>query len=195
MPRDELKNGEVRRKDHNLSVNLTQVIVAMIGAFATIAAAYVAGAFTGKAVGLHATPAVTVTVTKAPVATATGNSAAHSSTVSSSIYWSGPIAFTEGGPGLDFDTSPPSTDQTVILYSGNTLSASANALLSTWTLSGTPSAAQCRTWVSTHPNTNIPFPAGGMQICIKTDQGRYGLLHIASSANNQLPATAVVWNS
>ena len=37
MPRDELKNGEVQRKDHNLSVNLTQVIVAMIGAFATTA--------------------------------------------------------------------------------------------------------------------------------------------------------------
>lgn len=112
-----------------------------------------------------------------------------------SVYWSGPVGFSVAGSGLDFDTRPPSSgDQTYIYYGGNELQASANAQVSRWTQSGTPSESQCATWVTTHPSTAVIFPAGGMQICIKTDQGRYGRLHIESSSNQEVSAIATIWN-
>ena len=188
VPRNELDGGGVQHKDHNFSVNLTQITVALIGALATVAAAYVAGAFTGKAVGLHAAPAVTVTVTRAPAAAGTG------SPVTSAVYWRGPVTFPDGSLALNFDTNPPTPGQIGIIYGGGVLQATTNALLLTWTKAGTPSASDCRGWVPTHPTTNISSPTGGMQICIKTDQGRYGLLSITSSANSQLSANGVVWN-
>jgi hypothetical protein len=194
VPQDKLNGGGVQHKDHNFSVNLTQITIALIGALATVAAAYVAGAFTGKTVGLHAAPTVTVTVTRAPAAAGTGNPASHSSTVTSTVYWHGQVTFPDGTPALNFDTNPPSPDQIGIVYGGSVLEATNNALLSTWTAARTPSASDCREWVSTHPNTNIPSPTGGMQICIKTDQGRYGLLGVTSTANSQLSANGIVWN-
>ena len=57
---------------------------------------------------------------------------------------------------------------------------SAAALLSSWISPGTPLAREGRKWVTTHPSTDIPFPTADMQICIKTDHGRYGLLHVDS---------------
>jgi hypothetical protein len=187
VPRNE-SDGGVQHKDHNLSVNLTQITIALIGALATVAAAYVAGAYTGKAVGLHAALTVTVTVTKAPAAAGTGHH------VTSTVYWHGPVTFPNGTLALNFDTNPPTPDQVGIIYGGGVLEATNNALLSAWTEAGKPSASDCRGWVPTHPTTNISSPTGGMQICIKTDQGRYGLLSITSSANSQLSANGVVWN-
>lgn len=116
-------------------------------------------------------------------------------TTGSSIYWSGPVGFTSYG--LDLDIRRPATDQTTIAWEGNELQATANAQLAAWTQPGTPSPSQCQNWVTTHPNNGVPTPTIGMQICIKTDQGRFGLLHIDSYSNNgsQLNATATIWGS
>ena len=42
-----------------------------------------------------------------------------------------------------------------------------------------------------------PFPTADMQICIKTDHGRYGLLHMDSlsePSNDEPQVTATIWN-
>jgi hypothetical protein len=169
---------------------------AWIGAIATLIVALTgAGFFAGRVTAPTVTPTQTVTVT--PTETpGPDHSEVPSPTGTSSIYWTGSVGFTgTSGLGLDFDTRPPSTDQTTIIYEGNELSATANAQLSLWTQSSTPSASQCQSWVTTHPNTAIPSPASGMQMCIKTDQGRYGFLHIDSSSNDQLQVTATIWKS
>ena len=159
-------------------------ITAGAGVIVALAAA---GFFAGRATTPTPAPTETVTVTPGQALTAGHNS---------STYWTGQVGFSSlSGLGLDFDTKPPSTDQTTIVYEGNALQVTANEQLSQWTQSSTPSASDCKLWVTTHPNTEILYPASGMQICIKTDQGRYGLLHIDSAANGQLQVTATVWNS
>ena len=168
---------------------------AWISAIAAVILALAAvGFFAGRVT--TPTPAPTETVTVTGQALAAGHTPPPSPSGNSSIYWTGQVGFSLiSGLGLDFDTKPPSSDQTTIVYDGNALQPTANAQLSRWTQSGTPSASQCQLWVTTHPNTEIIFPASGMQICIKTDQGRYGLLHIDSAANGQLQVTATIWNS
>ena len=159
-------------------------ITAGAGVIVALAAA---GFFAGRATTPTPAPTETVTVTPGQALTAGHNS---------STYWTGQVGFSSlSGLGLDFDTKPPSTDQTTIVYEGNALQVTANEQLSQWTQSSTPSASDCKLWVTTHPNTEILYPASGMQICIKTDQGRYGLLHIDSAANGQLQVTATIWNS
>lgn len=128
--------------------------------------------------------------------TSTGSPATPASaTTRPSVYWTGPVGFASYG--LDFDSRPPATDQTTIIWKGNELQATANAQLAVWTQPGVPSASQCRTWVTTHPCNGVPTPGIGMQICIKTDQGRFSLVHIDSYSNNgyQLNATATIWGS
>lgn len=172
-------------------------VTAIAGALAVLGIGFGAGYGTSKAQNSAPAPAVTVTVEPSNATTGPGNSTAPPATTNSYVYWSGPVEFSQSsGLGLDFDTSPPSTDQTTIIYEGNGLQSTANARVSLWNQPGTPSASQCRTWVTTHPNTDVTFPAVGMQICIKTDQGRYGLLHIDSSSNNDhLGVTATIWSS
>ena len=167
-------------------------ITAVAGLIVALAAA---GFFAGRVTTPTPAPTQTVTV-QAGQALAAGHTPPPSPSGNSSIYWTGQVGFSSlSGLGLDFDTKPPSSDQTTIVYEGNALQVTANEQLSQWTQSSTPSASDCKLWVTTHPNTEILYPASGMQICIKTDQGRYGLLHIDSAANGQLQVTATVWNS
>ena len=178
------KEGPQRRGWARLGELGPAWITAGAGVIVALAAA---GFFAGRATTPTPAPTQTVTV-QAGQALAAGHN--------SSIYWTGQVGLSGlSDLGLDFDTRPPSSDQTTIIYQGNTLQATANAQLSQWTQSSTPSASDCKLWVTTHPNTTILSPASGMQICIKTDQGRYGLLHIDSTANNQLQVTATIWNS
>ena len=160
-----------------------------------------AGAFGGRAVGVPGPAAtVTTTVTTTVMATATVTSSPNaagggsSSPAKSTVYWSGPVAFSLTNNGLDFDTKPPSTDQTTILYNGNLVAAATNEQLAVWNQSGVPNASQCQVWVTTHPSSSVDAPPAGTQICIKTNQGRYGLLLVDSSNNEQLSATATIWN-
>jgi hypothetical protein len=169
------------------------LIIAIGAIIAAIAGALVTGLFsqTGSPGGQPTLTAPGRTPVTSP--TAEPPNSTSPSTTKTAVYWSGPVAFSSYG--LDFDSSPPATDQTTIYYLGNTLQVSANAQLAPWNQSGVPSASECRTWVTTHPNTAVDFPAVGMQICIRTDQGRYGLLRIDSYSNNslQLNANATIW--
>ena len=164
---------------------------------ATIIAAIVAVSLTHRSTGSGSNPGPGVTAPKttaAPGATGTGNSTPATATSGTAVYWRGHVSFS--GDGFDFDSKPPAHDQTTIVYDGNTLYATASAQLAVWSQPGMPSASECQTWVATHPNNAVPVPAIGMQICIKTDQGRYGLLHIDSySYNNSPNATVIVWGS
>lgn len=198
MPRNAVRDEAGERADHNINLNRGQIIAALITAAGVIVAAFVTGAFSGHAVGLVSKPTVTVTTTvTAPSATGTGGSPAPSATPNSTVYWSSTVGITASG--LEFDTRPPSQagPSGGIAYAGNTLSASnQNIVVSLWTNSGTPSAAQCQSWVSTHPNTGVESPTPGMNICIKTAEGRIGLLQIDSGTNNgQLQATVTIWGS
>jgi hypothetical protein len=198
MPRNAVRDEAGERADHNINLNHGQIIAALITAAGVIVAAFVTGAFSGHAVGLVGKPTVTVTSTvTAPSATGTGGSPAPSAAPNGAVYWSGPVGITISG--LEFDTRPPSQAGPGggIAYYGNTLSATnQDTVASLWTNSGTPSAAQCQSWVSTHPNTDVAFPTPGMNICIETAEGHIGRLQIDSGTNNgQLQATATIWVS
>ncbi len=125
---------------------------------------------------------------------------APSATPNSAVYWSGPVGITTSG--LEFDTRPPSqagVGYGIAYYAdSDTLwtNPGQNIVVSLWTNSGTPSAAQCQSWVSTHPNNEVASPTPGMNICIETAASRIGRLQIDSGTNNgQLQATATIWDS
>jgi len=69
-------------------------------------------------------------------------------------------------------------------------------LMSQWTGPGRPTKAQCATTVRTHPSNIVSNVAEGMQICIKTIQGRIGWLTVISisSDHSTLNVKAVIWN-
>lgn len=160
----------------------------------------------GAAVG-HATtsaprPTATVTVTAtAPPPSSTLTSAPASTGTPLSIYWGPrPVGITPNG--LNFDTKPPSSTPSGTIYYNTGLyggleSSTANIELAVWPYSSAPTAAKCQDWVTTHPSSKVGNVTPGMQICIRTDQGRVGLLHIDSidSSNSGVEATATIWEA
>ena len=109
------------------------------------------------------------------------------------VYWSGPVGITSNG--LNFDNRRPSSQSADIYFNGG-LSSADTAILATWPGSGTPTAAQCQTWVTTHPGSSIGTITAGMQICLKTSQGRSVLLRIDNttpSGSPEVRAHAKVW--
>jgi hypothetical protein len=171
----------------------------------------VAGGVAGTAIGQHSSapapqptvtvtaprPTVTVTVTASASPGGGGPSASTPASpgTNSSPYWQGQVGF--NGNGLNFDTRPPSnTPSGTIINFGGLYSDDPNIQLALWHSSSAPTASQCQTWVTTHPGSSISNVAPGMQICIKTDQGRFGLLHIQSVDNDGgVSATATIWGS
>lgn len=180
------------------------VIAAVITGLFGLAGVFVAGAYNGHSVGLGARPVatVTVTVTASPQA---GNGAgsgtpAPTASQAAGVYWYGSVGITF--PGINFDLKPATTSSnkpTNISYDGSALEnswlPSPGIVISLWTQSGTPSKSQCQTWVTTHPGTVVNNVVTGMQICIKTAQGRFGRLTIdPGETSDQLPATATIWD-
>ena len=154
----------------------------------------------GVAIG-HATtptpqPTATVTVT-APPPTPTSISTPAPTGTALSIYWQGQVGITPNG--LNFDTRPPSsTPNGDVFYAGDSgLGAQSNPNIefAVWPNSSTPNATQCQTYVTTHPSPYLLRINPGMQVCIKTDQGRFGLLSIGQldSNNNVASAQATIW--
>jgi hypothetical protein len=173
---------------------ITGLIVAVTGLITALAALGVFSPAHSDASGSERTPSAPTGLTSSAPATSTGGQAA--------VYWHGTVTIT--GPGINFDLEPATTSTsappTNISYGSGQLEnawlPSPGIVISRWTQSGTPSEAQCRTWVATHPGVVVNNVVTGMQICIKTAQGRYGRLTIDSGAtSDQLPATATIWNS
>jgi hypothetical protein len=106
-----------------------------------------------------------------------------------------------GQSGLDFDSNPPGSGSTyaVFFYGYNYpygLTTISNGGFAVWTRGGTPTAPECKTWVTTHLTTQVSNVVTGMQICFKTDQGRFGLLKVKPGTTAyQLNAVATVWGS
>lgn len=162
------------------------------------------GGATGTAIGQHSSapapqPTVTVTVTASAPPGGGGPSASTpaSQGTNLSLYWQGPVGLTTNG--LNFDTKPPSTTPSgTIIYTGGLYSSGGTEIeFALWPSSSAPTASQCQAWVTTHPSPSLSNVSPGMQICIKTDQGRFGLLHIQSvdSTNGVASATATIWGS
>jgi len=110
-----------------------------------------------------------------------------------SVYWSGPVGIT--GNGLNFDNKPPSSTSADIFYNGS-LTSTDTATMATWTGPGTPTAAKCQSWVTTHPSSIIGTITTGMQICLLTSQHRAVLLdvqNLPSGAAPDLEAQATIW--
>jgi hypothetical protein len=182
----------------------------LIQALTPLILGLVVGGAAGTAIGQHSSapaprPTVTVTAPR-PTVTVTasappGGGGSSASTPASpstglSLYWQGSVGLT--GNGLNFDTKPPSTTPSgTINYDGDLYSGDGNIEFALWPSSRSPIASQCQAWVTTHPSSRISNVAPGMQICIKTDQGRFGLLHIQSidSTNGVASATATIWGS
>jgi hypothetical protein len=114
------------------------------------------------------------------------------------IYYQGPVLIS-GFPGLDFDINPPGPGPDAVSIAYNTFSlagGSSTVGLAVWKNGGTPTATDCKTWVSTQQVPNVYQPVAGMKICFKTDQGRIGLLQVMpGTSENQFKATATVWGN
>jgi hypothetical protein len=174
-----------------------QTLPGLIQALTPLILGLVAGGAAGAALGQHssATPAPQPTVTVTTTAGAPPSaSTAPSQSAGLSLYWQGPVGITSDG--LNFDTKPPSsTPSGTIYYAGSLDASSANIEFATWPNSSMPTAAQCKNWVTTHPNASLANVNPGMQICIRTDQGRFALLHIESVDSGQVSATATIWGT
>ena len=170
-----------------------QTLPGLIQALTPLILGLVAGGAAGAALGQHSSsmsapqPTVTVTMTASAPPPA-------SQSAGLSLYWQGPVGITSNG--LNFDTKPPSsTPSSTIYYAGGLYASSTNIEFAVWPNSSTPTAAQCQNWVTTHPSPSLLNVNPGMQICIKTDQGRYGLLGIESVDGSQVSATATIWGT
>jgi hypothetical protein len=174
-----------------------QTLPGLIQALTPLILGLVAGGAAGAALGQHssATPAPQPTVTVTTTASAPPSASTFAPpSAGLSVYSQGPVGITSDG--LNFDTKPPSsTPSGTIYYTGGLYASSANIEFAMWPNSSTPTAAQCQNWVTTHPSPNLSNVNPGMQICIKTDQGRFGLLHIESVDSSQVSATATIWGT
>jgi hypothetical protein len=107
-----------------------------------------------------------------------------------------------GGNGLDFDTKPLGAGPGPASFFYNTFalqkggSSTVGFGFSVWTKGGTPTASDCKTWVSTHLVDHVYAPTAGTKICFGTDLGRIGLLIVQpGTSENQFNAIAMVWGS
>jgi hypothetical protein len=173
---------------------VTGLIIAVTGLITALAALGVFSPAHSAALGGKRTPSAPTGPSSSAPTTPTGGQAA-------AVYWHGKVGIT--GPGINFDLKPATTSTnappTNISYTGSALEnawePSPGIVISQWTQSSKPSESQCRTLVATHPSTVVNNVVTGMQICIKTAQGRYGRLTINSGAtSDQLPATATIWD-
>ncbi len=132
-----------------------------------------------------------------PTATALGTATSSESTPPP-IYYQGSVGITSNG--LNFDSKPLSAGPGAGSFYYNTSAletgGSTTDGLAVWTQGGTPTAAECKTFASTHLTPDIPNIVVGMKICFKTDQGRFGFLRVQPGTSaNELNAIATVWGS
>jgi hypothetical protein len=151
----------------------------------------------GVAISHATTPTPQPTATVTVTATAPPSTSAPAPTVTAlSVYSQGQVGITSNG--LNFDTrTPSSTPSGDIVYTAGGLytHGDANIEFAVWPNSSTPKAAQCQAYVTTHPSPSLVSINPGMQVCIKTDQGRFGLLSIGQvdSNNGVASAQATIW--
>jgi hypothetical protein len=160
-------------------------------ALCTVFAALIgAGFFVGHVTAAGAKPAVTVTVTVTASPGATG-------TASAPVYYQGGVTINSNT--LDFDSKPPGPGPITAAFYYATYSiqtASNTGGFAVWKQDGTPTASQCKSWVPTHLTTDLSNIVPGMNICFRTDQGRYGLLSVrAGTSENDLNGYVIVWGS
>jgi len=168
---------------------------AWISAIATLilalaAAGFFAGRVTAPTTATTGTPQPTQTVPKTVTAPSATNSLPNSPW---SVYYQTQVGI--GTVGINFDNNPPSSASADIFYSGSLLESTSNATLAVWPGSATPTPAQCQNWVTTHPGTSIGTVTVGMQICLKTAQGRPVLLRIQSVTPDAANGQVTVWQS
>jgi hypothetical protein len=172
-----------------------QMRLALVGVAGAIVASVI-GAVIGLKPWSHSSPSSPSPTITSPTATTPGTTTSSVST-RSPVYFQGSVLIS-GFPGLDFDINPPGAGPGAVSISYNTFSlagGSSTVGLAVWTSGGTPTAADCKTWVSTQQVPNVYQPVAGMKICFKTDQGRIGLLQVMpGTSENQFKATATVWD-
>lgn len=178
------------------------IIAAVIGGVFVVAAAFVPLFFGG---GSHGSTMPPVTSRSAAPRSSESSGSSEGTPINStpatsfSVYWKGSVTLTSSNIGLNFDTKPPTPENSpaVIWYGSFELSPAGtppnSAQLALWNQSRSPTPAQCEEWVPTHVSQNVTI-ATGAQICFKTLQGRYGLLQITSVSYLQMGAFATVWN-
>ena len=189
---------EERHSDGSRFWRYWQTFPAFIQALTPLILGLVIGGAGGAAIGHSSSPApqptVTVTTTVTPSTPATTSAQAPATpTATPSVYWQGSVGLTIKG--LNFDTRPPSSN---IIYNGGLYGGGGtNIEFAVWSGSSAPNATQCQNYVTTHPSPSLLTINPGMQICIRTDQGRFGLLDIQSidSTNGVASAQATIWGS
>jgi hypothetical protein len=115
--------------------------------------------------------------------------------------WSGPISISDAGDGIDFDSRPPASGSSNLVFNGGILynSGGSNSFqIAKWTNSFTPNRDQCNTLAQAHPSSQQAAETGSAY-CILTGQGHTAYLQIANInpdvADGTLYANVIVWNT
>jgi hypothetical protein len=128
---------------------------------------------------------VTTTVTASPATITTTGGAW-------TIYYQTSVGIS--GSGLNFDNNLPSSASADIYYNGS-LASTSTAILAVWQGSDAPTPAKCDNWVTTHPSGSVYPVTVGMQICLKTAEGRLGILYIQNITSDAANGQITVWQS
>ena len=173
---------------------ISVILAAIIGGITT--AVLQTGSGSGGASSPTRTPTVSSpTASSTPIPTTSATN--HTTTPA---YYLQPTPVVISGNGPDFDTKPlgPGPGPASFYYNTFSLATGGSSTpgfgFAVWTKGGTPTASDCKTWVSTHLVGNVYAPTAGMKICFGTDQGRIGLLVVQpGTSENQFKAIASVW--
>jgi hypothetical protein len=137
-----------------------------------------------------------------PVVTSSSPATSATKPMTTPDYYLQPTPVVISGNGPDFDTKPLGPGPGPASFSYNTFSLATGGSgtpgfgFAVWTKGGTPTASDCKTWVSTHLVDGVYAPTAGMKICFGTDQGRIGLLVVQpGTSEDQFKAIASVWGS
>jgi hypothetical protein len=120
---------------------------------------------------------------------------------STASVWNGPISISYAGNGIDFDSRPPASGSSNLVFNGSILynSASNNSFqITTWTKSFTPNRDQCNTSLQNHPSSQQPAETG-TGYCVLTGQSHTAYLQVTNInsdvAGGTLYANVLIWNT
>jgi hypothetical protein len=181
--------------------------VIVVPAIAVILAAIIGGIITavlqtGGGSGGASSSARTPTVSSPTASAAPAPTTGTTTPATTPVYYQRPIPVVISGNGPDFDTKPlgPGPGPASFYYNTFSLATGGSSTpgfgFAVWTKGGTPTASDCKTWVSTHLVDHVYAATAGMKICFGTDQGRIGLLVVQpGTSEDQFKAIASVWGS
>lgn len=114
--------------------------------------------------------------------------------------WSGPIAISSNGGGIDLDFIPPTSGPNSLIFDqiNGFRSSTGNYHMAQWNGASTPSRDQCTRFVDAHQYTSLPAQPGSAY-CLLTGAGHTAYLQVtnidANLDNGTVYARVTIWDT